>query len=77
MGCGLPEAPRDIRLSLLLLRVGEYLRRLAPFNELAQVEEGGPVGDARGLLHVVRDDDDGVLVCTRNPLLLASQGLQD
>ena len=33
---------------------------LAVFDQLAEVEEGGALRDARGLLHRVGDDDDGV-----------------
>ena len=33
---------------------------LAVFDQLAEVEEGGPLRHARGLLHVVGDDRDRV-----------------
>ena len=34
----------------------------AELDQLAEIHEGGEVGDARGLLHVVGDDGDGVVV---------------
>src|SRR5271154_4955581 len=33
---------------------------VAVFDQTAEIHEGGVVGDARRLLHVVRDDNDGV-----------------
>ena len=41
-------------------RIGEDLARLAIFDQLAEVEKGGALRHARGLLHVVGDDDDRV-----------------
>ena len=35
---------------------------LVEFDQLAQQEEAGVIGDARGLLHVVRHDHDGATV---------------
>ena len=32
------------------------------FNDLAQQEEGSAVADSRGLLHIMRDDHDGILL---------------
>ena len=43
-----------------LARVGEDVRGLAVFDQLAEVEEGGALRHARRLLHVVRDDHDRV-----------------
>src|SRR6266850_689426 len=45
-----------------LLRIGEDLLGGAMLHQLAHVEERGGVRDARGLLHVVGDDDDGELL---------------
>ena len=54
------EAARNVVLGPLVLRHGEYLLGLAEFDEVAHQEERAFVADARGLLHIVRDDDDGV-----------------
>ena len=35
---------------------------VAELDQLAEIHEGGEVGDARRLLHVVGDDDDRVVV---------------
>src|SRR5437764_458049 len=67
-GGRLPEPAGDVVLGALLRRVGEDLLRGVGFDEIAglagttQGEERGGVGDARSLLHVVRDDDDGVAI---------------
>jgi hypothetical protein len=67
----MPRSPKpsgDVVLGRLLVRVREDLVRRTYLNELAwlslgrQVEEGGLVADPGGLLHVVRDDHDGVLL---------------
>src|SRR3990172_336327 len=60
------EAPRDVVLGQLVPRVGEDPRRLAGLDDVARAvlvhgHEDGPVRGTRRLLHVVRDDDDGVL----------------
>src|SRR5215217_3893234 len=59
---GSAEAARNVVFGLALLRAGEDALGGVEFDQLAHVEERGVVGDARGLLHVVRDDDDGVAV---------------
>src|SRR5690606_16843202 len=56
-----PEAAGDVVLGLLLRGIGEDRLRGAVLDQIAQVHEGGEVGHARGLLHVVGDDDDGVV----------------
>src|SRR6476661_6317677 len=58
---GSSESPGDVRLGALLARAGEQALGVFHLDELAEVEEGRPVRDARGLLQVVRDDDDGQL----------------
>src|SRR6476661_7381215 len=55
---GSSESPGDVRLGTLLARAGEQALSVLHLDELAEVEEGRPVRDARGLLKVVRDDDD-------------------
>ncbi|PAV92986.1 hypothetical protein WR25_06722 [Diploscapter pachys] len=57
-----------------LPRVGEDVAGRAAFDQLAEVEEGGALGDARGLLHVVRDDDDGVATAQFVDQLLDARG---
>src|SRR5260221_10558893 len=43
----------------LFMRIGENLAGLPEFDQLAQVEESGPLRHAGRLLHVVGDNDDG------------------
>src|ERR1700677_3541920 len=58
----LSESAGDVIFGLLPGRgLEDNLRRIV-FNEFSQQEETGSIGDARSLLHVVRDDDDGALV---------------
>src|SRR5262245_27502715 len=67
---GSAEAARDVVLGALLAGRDEHLARLAELDELAEVEERGEVGDARGLLHVVRHDRDRVGLLEREQQLL-------
>ena len=60
MVCIVIRIARDVILCQLLARVRKDLIRRAVFNELAEPEEGRPVRNARGLLHVVRHDHDRV-----------------
>ena len=63
-----PEATGDVVLRGFLLRVVEDAFRRADLHQMSrfslgfQVEEGRLVGDPRRLLHVVGDDDDGVVL---------------
>ena len=64
---GSTKPPGDVALRQGLFRCREDLACLTVLNEIAGTivahgEEGGRVGDARCLLHVVRDNDDGVLL---------------
>src|SRR3954465_9808650 len=54
------ELPGDVVLGPGVVGLGEHLLRRAVLAELAVEHERRRVGDARGLLHVVRDDDDRV-----------------
>src|SRR4051794_27623495 len=54
------ELAADVLLGAAIGGRGEDLVGRAELHELAVEQECGPVGDARGLLHVVRDDDDRV-----------------
>src|ERR1043165_4441234 len=56
----LSETSRDVVFRHLLFRIHEDRIRLRVLDDLAEHEERRAVGDARGLLHVVRDDDDRV-----------------
>src|SRR5579883_205378 len=58
----LAEPARDVGLGPLVARGGEQGGRIAELDELAQIHKGREVGDARGLLHVVGDDDDRVVL---------------
>src|SRR3954447_22514576 len=58
----LAEPASDVVLGASIARRGENLVGLAELDQFAQIHEGGLVGDARGLLHVVRDDGDGVVL---------------
>src|SRR5229473_4435173 len=53
------EAAGDVGLRARITGGGEKLRRGAELDELTGEQEGGEVADARGLLHVVSDGDDG------------------
>src|SRR6266566_227332 len=54
------EPPRNVRLGLLLRRFGEQLFGAPDLHEVPQIKEGRVIGDARGLLEVVRHDADRV-----------------
>src|SRR5262245_17201582 len=58
----LTESSRDVVLGQLLARLGEYVRRRPVLDQAPQPEEGRLVRNAGGLLQVVGDDDDRVLV---------------
>ena len=59
---GSTEPSAHIILRALLRRVGENLRGRAVLHQFAHVKERRLVGDARGLLHVVRHNDDGEIL---------------
>src|SRR4051794_40543526 len=54
----LAELTGDVFLGAAVVRLGEDLLRRPDLDQLAVEQERGRVGHARGLLHVVRDDDD-------------------
>src|SRR5262245_41537640 len=60
--CDLAEAARDIVLRASIARRGEHLARGIELDQLPKIHEGGEVGDARRLLHVVGDDHDRVVL---------------
>src|SRR5450432_360246 len=58
---GLAKAARDVVFRPLVRRLREEYVSSIELDELTHVEEGGVVGDARRLLHVVRHDDDRIV----------------
>src|SRR5579884_2143038 len=56
----LTVAPSDVVLGSLVARLEENIPGLADFHKFPYEKESGVVGDACGLLHGVRHDDDGV-----------------
>src|SRR5436190_16189100 len=58
----LAEAAGDVVLGASIARRGEYLVGVVELDQLAQIHEGRLVGYARGLLHVVGDDGDRVVL---------------
>src|SRR3954453_14466851 len=58
----LAEAAGDVVLRASIARRGEHLARVVELDQLAEIHEGGEIGDARRLLHVVGDDHDRVVL---------------
>src|SRR6185436_13132248 len=58
----LAEAAGDVVLRASIAGRGEHLARGVELDQLAQIHEGGEIGDARRLLHVVGDDHDRVVL---------------
>src|SRR4051812_39058813 len=54
------EAPRDVVFRELVARVREDAVRLADFDQVAEMEVRRTLGNTRGLLHGMRDDDDRI-----------------
>src|SRR5690348_1504123 len=54
------ETSGDVGFGLGTGRVHEQVSRFTEFDQLSHVEERGFVGAARGLLHIMRDDHNGV-----------------
>src|SRR5438445_60422 len=61
----LSEPAGDVVFRALVLRAREELRRGAKLDEFAAEHERGAVGHPRGLLHVVRHEDDRQVVAQR------------
>src|ERR1041385_3421301 len=53
------ESARHVIFGLLLRRAGENPGRGTTLDQFSEVEEGGIVGNPRGLLHVVCHNDNG------------------
>src|SRR4051794_31048234 len=60
--CSSAEPAGDVGLGALVVGVGEDLLGDVELDEVAEIHEGGEVGDARRLLHVVGHDDDRVVL---------------
>src|SRR5664280_2516826 len=58
----LAEASRYIILSAAVVRCRKHAGGFAELDQFAEIHERGEVGHARGLLHVVGDDGDRVVV---------------
>ena len=72
---GSTEPSGDIRSGALVLRVVEDHVGRVVFRDLAEQKERGLVGDARRLLHTVRDHDDGIVLFQFDGKLLDAGGL--
>src|SRR6266849_10622645 len=68
------EAAGDVGLRAGITGRGEELRRGAELDELAGEQEGGEIADARGLLHVVGNGDDGAEILQLNEELFDFRG---
>src|SRR3954451_10560262 len=68
------ELPGHVLLRAIVLGIGEDLLCGRVLDELAREHERRRVGHTRGLLHVVRDDDDGVAILELLDQLLDAQG---
>src|SRR6266446_9419562 len=62
MARSLTEPAGDVVFGLLVPWIGEQLPRHAEFHQLAQEHKARVVAHAGRLLHVVRDDHDGIAV---------------
>src|SRR3974390_1681393 len=56
------KASRYVILGTPVARRGEDPACTIELDELAQIHEGGEHRDTRGLLHIVSDDNDGVIL---------------
>ena len=55
-----PELPRDVFFGEGFVGICEDLLGFGVFDKVAEEKESGIVADPGCLLHIVRDDDDGV-----------------
>src|SRR6202790_4693375 len=56
------EPAGDVVLGASIARRCEYLVGLVELDQVTKIHEGGLVGGPRGLLHVMRNDGDGVVL---------------
>ena len=57
---GLAESTCDVILGLPFRRITEHIGGNAQLDQPSHVKESGVIGTTPGLLHVVRDQHDGV-----------------
>jgi hypothetical protein len=57
----LAKSASNIVFGLALARICENFRGRPKFDQLSEIKESGVIGDASGLLHIVRYRYDGVL----------------
>ena len=61
------EPAGDVVFGLFFCRIGKNLRRRVVFDQFANIKEGGIVGNARNLLHIMsNNNDDEVLFQIQN-----------
>ena len=58
----LAKVPRNVIFGHLHVRRSENLRCLVKFNDLSQIKEGRIVTATRSLLHIMRHNNDRVLL---------------
>jgi len=71
---GSSKAAGNVGLRARVGRFGEEVRRGAEFDDLAVQQESREITDARGLLHVVSNGDDGAEIFQLNEELLDFRG---
>src|SRR5213592_952132 len=59
--CRSTKSPGDVIFGASLSRIAENFRGRPEFNQASEIKESGVIRNAACLLHVVRDDDDGVV----------------
>src|ERR1700730_12205807 len=69
-----PKSSRDVVVRLAVLRCREDLLRRSDLHELTHVHEGRDVRNARGLLQVVRDHSQAILLAKALQRLFDPQG---
>src|SRR3972149_1359709 len=70
----LAEAPGDVILGTLVVRVGEDLLVHCPFHQLSLQEEGGIISCSGCLLNGVGNQNDGVILLEKLKCLLHLAG---
>src|SRR2546423_952058 len=70
----LSKSTADKRFRPRVARIGEHVSRRAFFDQIAEQEEYRSIGDAGGLLDVVRDHDKRVVALQANQQRLDARG---
>src|SRR4051812_44996153 len=71
---GLTETAGDVVFRFAARRIFENDIGFIVLDEAAHQKEAGGIGDTRGLLHVVRHDDDSALFFQRHQQVFDSRG---